>query len=153
MEEAQRERRAGLELVEQLDEGDLGTVELPGTREHAAVLVGVGVAEHDVLLGTAALNHVADAGQRVELAHDGRRNAQVADGLEQRDDDEVTHRLAIQRAAQQAGFLEQHRRFEQVGDRLGVRNDVVAQGLAAELQVGASRAASKMASSPSVLSE
>jgi hypothetical protein len=43
----------------------------------------------------------ADAGQRVELAHDGLGVAQVADGLEQRHDDQVVARAVVQRAAQQ----------------------------------------------------
>lgn len=132
VEEAQRQRADLAQLVEQLDQRDLGAVELPGRGEHAAVLVAVGVAEHDVLFAAAAVHQAADAGQRIELAHDLGRDAQVADGLEQRHDDQVAGGVAVQRAAQQPGLLQQQGHFQQVADRLGVADDVVAQRLAAE---------------------
>ena len=54
VEQAQRDAvlraRSG---VEQLDQRDLGAVQLPVAGEEAAVLVAVAVAEHDVLLGAA----------------------------------------------------------------------------------------------------
>ena len=118
--------------VEQVHQRDLGAVQLPVAGEDAAVLVAVAVAQHDVLLGAGALHQLRDAGQGVELAHDGRGVAQVVDGLEQRHDDQVGHRLVVQRAVQQAHFLLQQQHFQQVAHRLGVADDVVADRLRAE---------------------
>jgi hypothetical protein len=124
--------------VEQVDQRDLGAVELPVAGEDAAVLVAVGVAQHDVLLGAAALDQLGDAGQRVELAHDGRGIAQVFDGFEQRHDDQVVGGVAVQRAVHQADFLLQQQHFQQVAHGFGVADDVVADRLFAE--AGARRA-------------
>ncbi len=77
----------------------------------------------------------ADARQRVELAHDQRRVAQVADRLEQRHDDQRIDRAPVafhvERAAHEADFLLQQQHLEQVAHVFGVRNDVVAQRAAA----------------------
>ena len=81
-------------------------------------------------------DHRQHAGQGVELAHDRRRAAQVADGLEQRHDDQVGHRVLRQRAAQQPGLLQQQQHLEQVADLLGVADDAVADRAAAEARDG-----------------
>ena len=78
-----------------------------------------------------------DARQVVEGAHDRLGRAQVLDRLEQRHDDEVelgARALSprAERAAHQAAFLLQQQHFEQVAHRLGVADDVVADGLGAE---------------------
>jgi hypothetical protein len=57
--------------------------------------------------------------------------AQVGDGLEQRRDDEVDRGVLLQQAVQQAGLLLQQQHLQQVGHVLGVRDDVVADGVAA----------------------
>jgi len=84
---------------------NLGPVQLPVAGEDAAVFVAVGVAQHDVLLGAAALHQRGNAGQGVKLAHDGCGIAQVFDGLEQRHHDQVVGCMRVQRATQQPDFL------------------------------------------------
>jgi hypothetical protein len=90
---------------QQIDQRNLGPVQLPVAGEDAAVLVAVAVAQHDVLLAAAFPDQLGNAGQLVEAAHDGRGIAQVLDGLEQRHHDQVALRTVLQRAAQQAHFL------------------------------------------------
>ena len=58
---------------------------LPGGGDHAAVLVGVGVAEHDLLLVIPGFEQGLVGGGGPELAADGRGVAQVLNGLEERD--------------------------------------------------------------------
>jgi hypothetical protein len=53
--------------------------------------------------------------------------AQVADGLEQRHDDQLVACGVVQRAVHQPAFLEQQQHLEQVAHVLGVADDVVAQ--------------------------
>ena len=99
-------------FVEEFDEGNLGAVQLPVAGEDAAILVAVAIAQHDVLLTTAALHQCrCHAGQGIELAHDGRGVAQVFDGFKQRHHDEVVLRFGIERAVHQAHFLLQQQHF------------------------------------------
>ena len=108
---------------EHLDQVDLGLVQLPVGGQEAAVLVGVGVAEHDFLQLALARDQLRHQRQRHPFVHDAGRALQVGDGLEQRDH----HRIEFAGGgAQQAGFLLQQQHFEQVGHGLGVRDDVVA---------------------------
>ncbi|MNV30605.1 hypothetical protein D3C71_1218820 [compost metagenome] len=132
MEHAQLDAVAGGEFVEEFDKGDFSAVQLPVAGEDAAVFVAVAVAEHDVLLATAALHQRRHAGQCIELAHDGRGVAQVFDGFEQRHHDEVVLGLGVQGSIHQAHFLLQQQHFEQVAHRFGVADDVVADGFVAE---------------------
>ena len=62
----------------------VGLVDLPCAGDHAAILVGVGVAEHDFLLVVPGFEKrlVGVAGPK--LAHDGGRVLKVFDGLEER---------------------------------------------------------------------
>jgi hypothetical protein len=92
VEQAQRDAVVFAQRAEKLDQIDLGAVQLPVAGEAAAVLVAVGVAEHDVLLCAAAHHHGCDAGQRVEGPHDRCGVAQVADGFEQWRDDQIRDR-------------------------------------------------------------
>ena len=129
MEHAQAHRpEFAAQLVEQGHQGQLGAVKLPVAGENAAILVAVGIAEHDVLLAAAALDHGGHARQAVEVAHDARRIAQVLDGLEQRHGNQAGHGVGIERAAQQAHFLLQHQHFQQVADRFGVADDGMTNG-------------------------
>ena len=132
VEHAQLDAVAGGKFVEEFDEGNLGAVQLPVAGEDAAVLVAVAVAQHDVLLATTALHQCRHAGQRIELAHDGRGVAQVFNGFKQRHHDEVVLRFGIERAVHQAHFLLQQQHFEQIAHRFGVADDVVANGLVAK---------------------
>ena len=69
-----------------LDQRQLRVVERPVGGEVAAVLVGIGVAQHDLLDIPATRHVVAVQRQLPELAHDVRTTGKVVDGLEQRDD-------------------------------------------------------------------
>ena len=128
---------AACKLIEQFHQRDFGAVQLPVAGEDAAVLVAVAVAEHDVLLAILqicrALHHPGDAWQAIELAHDGRRVAQVLNRLEQRHDDQVSSGFVVQRALHQTGFLLQQQHFEQVAHGPGVADDVVPDRLRAVL--------------------
>ena len=66
-------------LVKQFNQSDFSAVQLPVAGKDAAVLITVGVTQHDVLLGAAALHQLCDAGQGVVVAHDRSRVAQVFD--------------------------------------------------------------------------
>ncbi len=127
VEQAQHDARRARQRREQRGQLDLGAVELPVAGEEAAVLVAVAVADHHVLLAARARDQRQHAGHGIEVAHDGAGAAQVGDGLEQRHDDQVAARLGVERAAQQAGLLEQQQHFEQVAGVLGVADDAVAQ--------------------------
>ena len=127
-------------LVKQRHQGNLGTVKLPVAGEDAAVLVAVRVAQHDVLLAvlvmTAACKQLTDARYRIKLAHDGRRLAQVFDGLKKRDHDQVaagfTSVGVIQNASHQAHLFLQQQYFQQVTHRFGMADDVVTDRLSAK---------------------
>ena len=116
--------------AEKFRERGRGAVELPDARQDAAVLVGVGVAEHDVLLPAGIDDELEDAGQRIKFLHDRRGVAQILDRLKKRHDDEIGDDALsvarIERAAHQAAFLLQQQRFEKVADRFSVADDVMA---------------------------
>ena len=64
--------------------------------------------------------------QREQRVHRPGALLQILDGFEQRDDVDVeAGRLRTGRRPQQAGFLEQQRDFEQVGNAVGFGNDAV----------------------------
>ena len=81
MEEAEGDSALGGDLVQRA----MRLPYLPCAGDHAAVLVGVGVAEHDFLLVVPGFEQRLVGGGGPELAADGGRVAQVADGLEERD--------------------------------------------------------------------
>ena len=69
----------------------------------------------------------------MEIAHDRRCAAQIADRLEQRDDKQRRRRARVaEHAAHQRAFLLQEQHLEQVADRLGVADNVVADTVRAE---------------------
>ena len=69
-----------------LDQADFGLVELPARRDVTAILVAVGVAEHDLLQAAAAVDQATVRRDRQEPIHDLDAVAQIRDGLEQRHD-------------------------------------------------------------------
>ena len=81
VEEAERDVALAGDLVERA----VGLPDLPGAGDHAAVLVGVGVAEHDLLLMVPGFEQRLVGVAGPELAHDGGGVLQVFDGLEERD--------------------------------------------------------------------
>ena len=58
---------------------------LPCAGDHAAIFIGVGVAEHNLLLPVPGLEQGSVGGGGPELAADGGSVAQVFDGFEERD--------------------------------------------------------------------
>src|SRR6266851_9722462 len=78
----QRDMVAG----ERLDQRELGLVELPGRSEIAAVLVAVGIAEHDLLDVAAGGDQPAIVRLREDRRHDLAAALEIADRLEERDD-------------------------------------------------------------------
>ncbi len=124
------------QLVEQLDQCNFCAVEFPVAGKDAAVLVAVRIAQHDVLLGATALYELGNAGQGIELAHDGCGISQVFNGLEQGDHYEVVGGMVVQRAVHQADFLLQQQHFQQVAHGFGVADDVVTYRLLAKACTG-----------------
>ncbi len=138
VEQPQGDAMLGLELLELLGQRDLGAIQLPVGGEEAAVLVAVGIAQHDLLLAAGALHQPRDAGQGIEVAHDGRGVAQVFDGFEQRRHQQLgVAVVAAQGAVEQPRLLLQQQQFKQIADGLGVRDDVLADGAWAEVSPGA----------------
>ncbi len=66
-------------------EGAVGFVDLPGAGDHAAVFVGVGVTEHDLLMVVPTFQEWAVCFAGPELAHDGGGVLEVFDGFEEGD--------------------------------------------------------------------
>ena len=80
-------------LAGRLDQVELGAVQRPVGGQVAAVLVGVGVAEHD-FLAVAARSHDSAVQRKVKRRFENRRAAlQVVDRLEQRHDADRAVRL------------------------------------------------------------
>ena len=72
-------------LARDLVQRTVGFVDLPGAGNHAAVFVGVGVAEHDLLPVLPGLQQWPVRLTGPKLTHYGWRILQVLDGLEERD--------------------------------------------------------------------
>ncbi len=81
---AVKEPQADAALARHLVQGAMGAEDLPGAGEHAAVFVGVGVAEHDLLGVAPGFQQLPIAGRLPELAADGGRVAQIFNGFEER---------------------------------------------------------------------
>ncbi len=135
------------ERLEERHERRLRAIQLPVAREEAAVLVAVAVAEHHVLLReraeAAAEDHGEHARQRVERPHDRLGLPEIADRLEERHHDEVrggrVERSVAQRAPEEAALLLEQQHLEQIAHVLGVRDDVVADRVAAVAAEGHTR--------------
>ncbi len=81
VEEAQGHAALAGHLVERA----VGLVDLPGAGDHAAIFVGVGVAEHDLLLVVPGFEQRLVGLAGPEFAHDGGSVLEILDGLEERD--------------------------------------------------------------------
>ncbi|MNT10652.1 hypothetical protein D3C72_1454940 [compost metagenome] len=107
-------------------------VQFPVRREEAAILVRVGIAEHDFLQLSLLGDQLFYQGQGHDLAHDAGRALQVGYRLEQGDDHQLARAVAVASrfpvGAQQARFFLQQQHFQQVGHGFRVRDDVVADG-------------------------
>ena len=100
------------QTVEVFHQGHFGAVELPVAGENTAVLVGVGITQHDVLFGPRALNQIGNARQGVKITHDASRIAQVFNGFKQRHHNQVDLSLRIQCPAHETDFFLQQQNFQ-----------------------------------------
>src|SRR5208283_5071216 len=82
---AMKEAQGDAALVGHLMQRAVRLPYLPSAGDHAAVLVGVGVAKHDLLLMVPGGEQRFVRGGGPELAADGGSVAQVFDGFEERD--------------------------------------------------------------------
>jgi hypothetical protein len=73
-----------IEFASEPGERKLRLVKLPVRAEKSAILVGIGIADHDLLDSAPIADRTADQGYAQELAQNGGRTPQVVDGLEQR---------------------------------------------------------------------
>ena len=80
MEQAQADAAVARHLVQ----SPMGAENFPRAGEHAAVFVGVGVAQHDFLGVVPGGEQLAVARRAPQLTADARRVAQVLDGFEER---------------------------------------------------------------------
>ena len=96
---ARRRAAAGDRAAAPMEEGDghaglgadacqlrLRLGQLPVRGDEAAVLVGIGIADHHLLHVALPMGAAADERHRQRLAHDVGRGAEIVDGLEQRHD-------------------------------------------------------------------
>lgn len=128
---AVKEAQADVAGGEDVDECAFGLVERPVGREETAVLVAVGVTQHDFLGAVLrALHALADFGQVEPGGHDVGAALQVGDGFEEGDDHEaVFGGDVLPGGGDEAGLFLQDHDFEQVAEGFGVRDDGLAHGL------------------------
>ena len=79
---------------EHLNERGLGLVEFPARGQKPAILVAVGIAEHDFLRAAAAVEQARVFGQAQQFIHHIAATAQIFDRFEQRHDIEIERSLA-----------------------------------------------------------
>jgi hypothetical protein len=75
--------------AERVEKRDLCLVELPARSQEAAILVAVGVTEHDFLCATTTFQEAKILRHSEERVHHAAAVAQIGDGLEQRDNVDV----------------------------------------------------------------
>ncbi len=128
---AVKEAQADVAAGEDIDQRAFGLVERPVGGQEAAVLVAVGVAQHDFLRAVLrALHALADFGQVEPGGHDVGAALQVGDGFKERHDHEaVFGKDVLSGGRDEAGLFLQDHDFEQVAERFGVRDDGLAHGL------------------------
>ena len=119
MEEPQPDSRR----ARRLDQIQFGAVQRPVGRQVAAVLVGIGIPQHDLLGVAAGGDHRPVDRDREGRLQDRRAALQIVDGLEQRHDTD-RHIWMFAGKVQQPSLFEQQRRLQQVRDRLAHRDDV-----------------------------
>ncbi len=120
---------------EYLNQFQLRLVQFPVGRDVSAVLVAVGIAQHD-FLGVAAIDQqLTVVGNSEKFVHDRSAAAQIFDGLEQRNDVDVQCVIAFE----QAHLLQHQRQLQHVAHRICLGNDVVRQCGAAKALVDVCR--------------
>ena len=134
---------------EDLDQRNLGLVELPARSHEAAVLVRVGIAEHH-LLNVAARNEEPPVLRNPqEIVHDTGTLTEIRNGLEERHDVEIERAF---RRSQQASLLQEHADLEHVRRATGLRDHVVGDRVRVEAAVRLATSR-RIASSDAVPSE
>src|SRR5262245_53419946 len=81
---AVEEHQLDVALARDLVQGAVGAEDLPRARDHSAILVRIGVAEHDLLNSAPPLEVAAVLGRGPERATDVGRSAQIRDRFKQR---------------------------------------------------------------------
>ncbi len=97
------EARLDVVTAEDVDERHLGLVELPAGGQETAILVAVGIAEHDLLNAAAVVEQACVFGEAQELIHHRAAMAQILDRFKERDDIEIERPFV---RPQQAGILQ-----------------------------------------------
>ena len=115
--------------VAHVSQSSKGAMDLPLGGGDAAVLVGVRVADHHLLLVAAEAQQLAIGRAGEQGFHGVADGAEVTDGLEQRHEPETGHAA---RHVDEAGLLGEHGRSEDVVDAAGHRDDVALDDLVAE---------------------
>ena len=128
---AVEQAQADVMAFKNIDELDLGLVELPPRRNETAILVAVGIAEHDFLYAAAAVHEAPVVVQCEQPIHDLGRRLQILDGLEQRHDIDA----AAARGIDEPDLLQQHGDLQHVGDALAHGDDALGDRRLAELGV------------------
>ena len=100
-------------LSKHFDQFGFSLVQLPAGSQEAAILVAVGITEHDFLRINATVQQTFVKRQREQTLHDRCAIAQILYRLEQRNDIDVQR---VVERAQQPGLFEQHSDFEHVGN-------------------------------------
>ena len=102
----------------------LGLVDLPLAGHHARVLVGIGVAQHDLLVVAAQAHHLAVGGVAEQLVEDLTGRAQLGHLLEQRHEADVGALLVPAGDPDQACLARQQSRRQHVVGPMGHGDDV-----------------------------
>src|SRR5271170_5813114 len=113
--------------LEHFDEADFRLVELPARGDETAVLVAVGIAQHDLLLAAAAIDQSSILRDRQQLFHDADTLLQVVDGLKQWD----KMKSASPFGCDEPDLLEQQRQLQHVRNALRLGDNAGADGVVA----------------------
>src|SRR5262249_26431201 len=124
MEQAQFDATAAADL----DQRDLGLIEFPSRGQITPILVAVGITQHYFLGPAAALEEAPVFTQSEQRIHHAAAIAEIGNRLEQRNDIYVQFTFA---RPQQACFLEKQRYFQNIGDAVGLGDDIVGHGFLA----------------------
>ena len=107
----------------------MGAEDLPRAGQHAAVFVGVGVAEHDLLPVVPGGQELAIVGTAPQLAANGRRVAQVFDRFEERHRHQAGIEPGLRPILQRdAAEPRQAHHGQHIFHRCGAADDVLANG-------------------------
>src|SRR3954447_4134643 len=106
---------------EHFNQPDFGLVELPPRGDETAILVAVGIAEHDFLDRAAAIDQFAIFMQRQQPIHDPGGCLEIPDGFEQRHDVDC----ATPGRDDEADFLQQQSYLKHVRYALAHRDNAL----------------------------